>query len=186
MATFLKNLRRSGSSEDLTELRQLADRLDSQHTNLERLVQHADRSIGQLQRLSTLGERVSVLEKQLATLEHLPEKIGAATTQVGALTATHEKLASGLADANAGIERAKAQSDSLSETVSATMQLKEELASFLAMRQPFGQLRRDVSGGVQARKQEERVHHDLRAAGRDESAVPLLDRGLRESDPHRR
>ena len=24
------------------------------------------------------------------------------------------------------------------------------------------------------------MHHDLRAAGRDESAVPLLDRGLRE------
>src|SRR4051812_49074982 len=44
----------------------------------------------------------------------------------------------------------------------------------------LGQLSRDVCGRVQARKQEERVRHNLRAAGRDESAVTLLDRGLRQ------
>src|SRR4029453_13510928 len=39
MATFLRHLRRNGSTEELPELRQLVERLESQQTNLERLVQ---------------------------------------------------------------------------------------------------------------------------------------------------
>ena len=53
MGTFLRNLRRSGSSDDLAELQQLVCRLDSQRDSRSQLVQHADRSIGQLQRLAT-------------------------------------------------------------------------------------------------------------------------------------
>ena len=117
MATFLRNLRRSGSTEELPELRQLVERLESQHTNLERLVQHADRSIAQLQRLGTLGERVSALEKQLNGLEQLPPKISAAELQVSKLTGTYDRLASGLAETAEGIEAVSGQAQSIEETV---------------------------------------------------------------------
>jgi|GEM_PF-823526 len=144
MATFLRNLRRNGSTDELPELRQLVERLESQQTNLERLVQHADRSIAQLQRLGTLGERVSTLEKQLNGLEHLAPKISAAELQVSKLTGTHDRLASGLAETAEGIEEVSTQAESIEETVAATLRLKEELSGFLAMQQPFRDMRREM------------------------------------------
>ncbi|HSE65484.1 MAG TPA: hypothetical protein VLB12_00765, partial [Gemmatimonadales bacterium] len=144
MATFLRNLRKSGSTEELPELRQLIERLESQHTNLERLVQHADRSIAQLQRLGTLGERVSTLEKQLVGLEHLAPKISAAELQVTKLTGTYDRLTSGLAETAEGIEQVSGQAQAIEETVASTLRLKDELSGFLAMQQPFREMRREM------------------------------------------
>ena len=92
MGTFLRNLRKSASSEDLAELQQLVSRLDSQTHRLEQLVQHADRSIGQLQRLATLGERVNAIERQLASMEHVAARLGAAESQLAGLTGSHQRL----------------------------------------------------------------------------------------------
>jgi DNA repair exonuclease SbcCD ATPase subunit len=152
MASFLQGLRRSSSTDNLTELRQLVERLDAQHTNLERLVQHADRSIAQLQRLGTLGERVAAIEKQVNRLEELPPRLGAAEKQADALTASHQRVEAGLGEATGEMARIKTEVEQLAEVVGATRQLKNELSGFLALEQPFGQLRADMND-LQAQSQ---------------------------------
>src|SRR5690606_41320805 len=92
MATFLKNLRGGANAEELAQLAQLVQRLDSQHLSLEQPVQHADRSIGQLQRLGSLGERVSALERPLATAEQLAGRVGAAARQRATPAGTRNQL----------------------------------------------------------------------------------------------
>jgi chromosome segregation ATPase len=144
MGTFLRNLRRSASSEELAELQRLASRLEAQHSSLEQLVQHADRSIGQLQRLGTLGERVSTLERQLAAVEQLAARLGAAESQLAGLSGSHQRLDNDLAETAAKIERAKAEASAVSESVAAAQRLKEDLTGFLALEGPFRQLRGDI------------------------------------------
>jgi chromosome segregation ATPase len=146
MAAFLSNLRRSGSPDDLAELQQLVTRLDSQRASLEQLVQHADRSIGQLQRLGTLGERVNTLERQLAGIEHLAGRLGAAESQLAGLTGTHNRLETQMAETSTGIEQARVDVTLLTETVAATVRLKEELSGFLSLKGPFSQLRGEMDG----------------------------------------
>jgi chromosome segregation ATPase len=144
MGTFLRNLRRSASSEDLAELQRLVSRLDSQQSSLEQLVQHADRSIGQLQRLGTLGERVSTLERQLAVVEQLAARVGTAESQLAGLSGSHQRLDSDLAETAARIERARAEAEAVSETVEGAQRLKDDLTGFLALEGPFRQLRADM------------------------------------------
>ena len=144
MGTFLRNLRKGASSEDLAELQQLVSRLDSQRTALEQLVQHADRSIGQLQRLATLGERVNGIERQLASMEHVAARLGAAESQLSGLTTSHQRLEADLAETTRGIEQARSQAESVADAVHTTLSLKQELSGFLALEGPFRQLRGEM------------------------------------------
>jgi chromosome segregation ATPase len=144
MGTFLRNLRRSGSSDDLAELQQLVSRLDSQRDSLSQLVQHADRSIGQLQRLATLGERVSALERQLSSVEQFVARLGAAESQLAGLTGNHSQLEAALSETAKGVDRAQADAAQITETVASAMSIKQELTGLLALEGPFRQLRGEM------------------------------------------
>src|SRR5690606_7629385 len=144
MATFLKNLRGGANAEELAQLAQLVQRLDSQHLSLEQLVQHADRSIGQLQRLGSLGERVSALERQLASVEELAGRFGAAERQLATLVGTRNQLESDLADIGRGIERTRGEAAQVEEAVARTRALKDALSGFLTLEGPFRQLRGEM------------------------------------------
>ena len=76
--------------------------------------------------------------------KHLAPRISAAEQQVGKLTGTYDRLASGLAETAEGIEQVSGQAQSIEETVAATLRLKEELSGFLAMQQPFREMRREM------------------------------------------
>jgi DNA repair exonuclease SbcCD ATPase subunit len=144
MSTFLRNLRRSASSEDLAELQQIVSRLDSQRDSLERLTQHADRSIGQLQRLGTLGEKVTALERQLTSVEQLATRVAAAESQLAALANSQRQMEADLAETGNVIDRARENAASVSASVATAMSLKEEMSGFLAMEGPFRQLRNEL------------------------------------------
>jgi chromosome segregation ATPase len=156
MGTFLRNLRRSASSDDLAELQQLVSRLDNQRDSLEKLVQHADRSIGQLQRLATLGERVSALERQLSSVEQFVARLGAAEAQLAGLTGNHNKLEAGLTETARGVEQTRTDAAQIAETVHSAMNLKQELSGFLALEGPFRQLRGEMDA-LQAQSESYRV-----------------------------
>jgi chromosome segregation ATPase len=144
MGTFLRNLRRSASSEDLAELERIVSRLEGQRSSLEQLVQHADRSIGQLQRLGTLGERVSALERQLAAVEQVAGRIGAAESQLAGLSGSHQRLENELARTAEGIEQAREAADAVAKTVASAHRLKDELADIAGLEGPFRQLRGEM------------------------------------------
>jgi methyl-accepting chemotaxis protein len=143
MATFLRNLRRNGSTEELPELRQLVERLESQQTNLERLVQHADRSIAQCSDSAPwgTGQRAGEATKRAGTAAAQDQRGG---LQVSKLHRTYDRLASGLRRDGEGIEAVSTRAETIEETVAATLRLKEELSGFLAMQQPFRDLRREM------------------------------------------
>ena len=141
---LLRNLRRSGSTDDLPELRQLAERLESQHTNLERLVQHADRSIAQLQRLGTLGERVSALEKQLGGWNTW--RLGSARRSSRSASSREPTIASPRVSPRPprGSSRSVARPSPSRRPSPRRYGSSEELSGFLAMQQPFREMRREM------------------------------------------
>ncbi|HXW97270.1 MAG TPA: hypothetical protein VEI47_06755 [Gemmatimonadales bacterium] len=176
MGTFLRNLRKSASSEDLAELQQLVSRLDSQKSSLEQLVQHADRSIAQLQRLGTLGERVSALERQLAFMEQVAARLSAAETQLNTLAGSHQRLESELAETTRGITQARNDANAVTAAVDRALSLKQELTGFLSLEGPFRQLKGEMDALqgqgesfrgdlVRLRELHEKTVGDYKAAG---------------------
>ncbi|MEO8635811.1 MAG: hypothetical protein ABI587_11095 [Gemmatimonadales bacterium] len=143
MATFLRNLRKSGSTDELAELQQLATRLESRFAALTELVSHADRSIGQLQRLSGLGERVNTLERQLTAVEQVMGRLTAAESQLEKLGGGYVRLEGQLAESVAGVARTRGEIADLQGSLAEANRIKEDAAEVLTLQEPLRQLRGD-------------------------------------------
>ena len=143
MATFLRNLRKSGSADELAELQQLATRLESRFATLTELVSHADRSIGQLQRLSGLGERVNTLERQLTAVEQVMGRLTSAESQLEKLGDSYQRMEHQLSESAGGVARTRSEIAQLQTALVDANCLKEEAASVLALQEPLRQLRGD-------------------------------------------
>ncbi len=143
MATFLRNFRKSGSTDELAELQQLATRLESRFATLTELVSHADRSIGQLQRLSGLGERVNTLERQLTAVEQVMGRLTSAESQLEKLDGSYQRLERQFAESVDGVARTRSEVSELQASLAGASRIKEEVASVLTLHEPLRQLRGD-------------------------------------------
>jgi len=142
MSAFLKRLWRSpqeGSPQELVA------RLGEERKALEQLVQRAELAFTQLQHLDGTTERVNLIESQIRSLESVIPKVSGASQRLTALSETEARLAGELERSNAEVTRLREEIGVLSGLAASTKELGTSLGGFLALREPFAAVRRDVA-----------------------------------------
>src|SRR5580765_7990453 len=138
MASFLKGLRGNGEH---SELRELAERINSERQTLEDLINRAEGSSHQLGKLTApipkLSERLAVLERQLNAVEGRVSGLAAVQTRADELHAAQREIEKQLANTRGEVARATSELADLGRLVSTASNLKRDLGEFCEFERPL-------------------------------------------------
>lgn len=185
MAPFLKTLLGNGVNlDELPDaLRAILAEMQQERTSFENLVarlQHLAQPIARAeQNISELGTRFGALEQRLSAFEKIASYVQGLTDKADDLAKNHRRTETRVTHTAEDAERVRSQLEEIAHKAEMALCLKDDLAQFLDMEDPFRQLRAeadDVAGTVRGLFEEVsrlRTQHEQVVRGQQEATAHL-------------